>query len=189
MPTWYAVGYAVINIDPRGSYESGGDIQSWSEQEARDGYDVVKRAAAQDWCTAPWRWPGTPGWPPCNGGSQGRSAPAPRPAAASWASPARHVIRARRHRGVPAVPRPRPDCRVQPFPQISHQRLQRRDPLRLLPDQRIARILSRTILRNIGRSQRSSQRPAAAATATRPPQHSPRRSTVTSDHSPQHKAA
>lgn len=47
---WCAAGYVVINIDPRGSYESDGDIQSWSEQEARDGYDVIEWAAAQDWC-------------------------------------------------------------------------------------------------------------------------------------------
>lgn len=47
---WCAAGYAVANVDPRGSYASGGDIQTWSKQEAQDGYDVVEWAAAQEWC-------------------------------------------------------------------------------------------------------------------------------------------
>ena len=93
--------------------------------------------------------------------------------------PPRQVIRARRHRGVPAVPRPRPQRRVQLLPQVSDHRLQRgdllrlngdldelpvlrREPLRLLADQRITRILRQ---RRIGHSRQSSSRPQAAATA------------------------
>ena len=72
------------------------------------------------------------------------------------------VIRARRHRGVPAVPRPRPLRRGQLLPQASDHRLQRRDPLRLLPDQRITRILRR----HIGHSPGSSPKPRSATTAT-----------------------
>ena len=45
--------------------------------------------------------------------------------------PPRQVIRRRRHRGVPAVPRPRPLRRRQLLPQVSDHRLQRRDLLRL----------------------------------------------------------
>src|SRR5487761_328677 len=57
--------------------------------------------------------------------------------------PAGQVIAARRHRRVPAVTGPRPHGRVQPFPQLRDQRLQPGDPLRLLPDQRVTRILRR----------------------------------------------
>jgi len=90
--------------------------------------------------------------------------------------PARHVIRRRRHRGVPAVPRPRPHRRRQLIPQVSDHRLQRRDPLRLpgdlrrlLTDQRITRIPRR----RIGHSPRSSPEPRTATTAT--PRQPPKR--------------
>ena len=88
------------------------------------------------------------------------------------------VIGAGRHRGVPAVPRQRPQRRVQPFPQVSDHRFQHgdllrlngdldelpvlhREPLRLLADQRVTRILRQ---RRIGHSRQSSSRPQAAAT-------------------------
>ncbi len=48
---WCAAGYAVVNVDPRGSFASDGDVQSFSEQEAEDGYDVVEWIATQPWCT------------------------------------------------------------------------------------------------------------------------------------------
>ena len=47
---WCANGYAIVNVDPRGSFQSGGDGQFFSEQEAQDGYDTVEWIAAQDWC-------------------------------------------------------------------------------------------------------------------------------------------
>src|SRR4030043_837076 len=46
---WCRHGYAVINVDTRGVYNSQGDIPFWGKQEAQDGYDVVEWAAAQDW--------------------------------------------------------------------------------------------------------------------------------------------
>ena len=87
--------------------------------------------------------------------------------------PARQVIRARRHRGVPAVPRPRAPGRLQLLPKVSNRRLQRgdlpglhRDQLRLLPDQRITRILRRLPGRHIGHSPQSSRKPRPPTTAT-----------------------
>jgi hypothetical protein len=87
--------------------------------------------------------------------------------------PSRQVIRPRRHRGIPAVPRPRPPRRRQLLPQVSDHRLQRRDPLRLLPDQRITRIPGRPLRRRIGHSPQSSPNPRTATTAT--PHTPPRR--------------
>ena len=90
--------------------------------------------------------------------------------------PPRQVIRRRRHRRIPAVPRPRPLRSRQLLPQVSDHRLQRRDllrlrrepplllpePLRLLPDQRIPRI-SRL---RIGHNPQSSRKSRTATTAT-----------------------
>ena len=85
--------------------------------------------------------------------------------------PPGQVIRARRHRGVPAVPRPRPQRRRQLLPQISDQRLQRLDPLRLRRDQRITRIP----WQRIGHSPPSFRKPRTATTTTRhqPPERNP----------------
>ena len=87
--------------------------------------------------------------------------------------PARQVIRARRHRGVPAVPRPRARRRLQLLPKAGNRRLQRgdlpglrRDQLRLLPDQRITRIRGRIPGRHIGHSPQSSRKPRPPTTAT-----------------------
>lgn len=44
-------GYAVVNVDARGAFASGGDIQMFSPQENEDNYDVVEAIAAFDWCT------------------------------------------------------------------------------------------------------------------------------------------
>jgi predicted acyl esterase len=47
---WCAAGYAVMNVDPRGTWWSGGDFASlWDEREARDVRDVIGWAAAQEW--------------------------------------------------------------------------------------------------------------------------------------------
>lgn len=48
---WCANGYAIVNVDPRGAFESEGDVQFFSPQEAQDGHDVVEWVATQDWCT------------------------------------------------------------------------------------------------------------------------------------------
>lgn len=49
---WCKAGYAVLYVDPRGSWGSGGDrLTYWTESEARDYYDTIEWAAAQDWST------------------------------------------------------------------------------------------------------------------------------------------
>ena len=46
---WCARGYAVLNVDSRGAFMSGGDVHFWGSQDGRDGYDVVEWTAAQEW--------------------------------------------------------------------------------------------------------------------------------------------
>ncbi len=46
---WCANGYVIINVDPRGSWGSEGDLTLLSEQEAMDGYDLVEWAGIQSW--------------------------------------------------------------------------------------------------------------------------------------------
>ena len=47
---WCEAGYAVINVDPRGFWWSGGDFGTvWDRQEARDCADVIGWAAAEEW--------------------------------------------------------------------------------------------------------------------------------------------
>ena len=47
---WCALGYAVINVDPRGTWWSGGEFATvWDEREARDAGDLIAWAAAQEW--------------------------------------------------------------------------------------------------------------------------------------------
>ena len=49
---WCSFGYAVVNVDPRGRWWSGGDFASmWNEREARDCADVIAWAGAQPWST------------------------------------------------------------------------------------------------------------------------------------------
>ncbi|MCD2191927.1 CocE/NonD family hydrolase [Actinomycetospora endophytica] len=48
---WVARGYAVINADLRGWGHSGGEGELFSEQEGRDGHDLVEWAAVQPWST------------------------------------------------------------------------------------------------------------------------------------------
>ena len=47
---WCAHGYAVCNPDPRGSFNSEGDIRVWSRQEGQDYHDVIEWLGVQDWC-------------------------------------------------------------------------------------------------------------------------------------------
>jgi uncharacterized protein len=46
---WARHGYAFINADARGSWNSEGDATYWSVDEARDFYDLIEWAAAQPW--------------------------------------------------------------------------------------------------------------------------------------------
>ena len=46
---WCPNGYAVINVDSRGAWNSEGDLTFMTEQEGQDGYDLIEWAAAQDW--------------------------------------------------------------------------------------------------------------------------------------------
>ncbi len=48
---WCAQGYAVCNPDPRGSYNSDGDIRVWSRAEGEDYHDLIEWLGVQDWCT------------------------------------------------------------------------------------------------------------------------------------------
>ncbi len=47
---WVPRGYAVINVDPRGSWHSEGDATFWGHDEARDGHDLIEWAGVQGWC-------------------------------------------------------------------------------------------------------------------------------------------
>jgi hypothetical protein len=47
---WVPYGYAIVNLDPRGAYLSGGNLQYFGPQDAMDGYDVIEYLARQPWC-------------------------------------------------------------------------------------------------------------------------------------------
>ncbi|CVL11485.1 related to cocaine esterase [Fusarium proliferatum] len=47
---WTARGYAVVNVDIRGSWDSEGDLFWWGRAEGKDGYDVVEELARLPWC-------------------------------------------------------------------------------------------------------------------------------------------
>ena len=104
--------------------------------------------------------------------------------------PARQVIRAWRHRGVPAIPRPGTISSLQLLPQVSNHRLQRGD---LSACTAISCACSR-----ISASRRSAGGPQAAhrsqqaiipeTTLAPPRQHHVRRWNATHDYSPQHQA-
>ncbi|KAF5972967.1 acylase diesterase [Fusarium coicis] len=64
---WVARGYAVVNIDARGAFKSGGDLYVYRTQEGRDGYDCIEWIAEQTWCNgrvamAGNSWLGTTQW-------------------------------------------------------------------------------------------------------------------------------
>lgn len=46
---WCAQGYAVCNPDPRGSYNSEGDIRVWSQKEGEDYHDLIEWLGVQHW--------------------------------------------------------------------------------------------------------------------------------------------
>lgn len=46
---WVPRGYAILNVDPRGTWHSGGRASYLSEQEAEDFFDTIEWAAAQGW--------------------------------------------------------------------------------------------------------------------------------------------
>ncbi|KAJ6096874.1 hypothetical protein N7486_007620 [Penicillium sp. IBT 16267x] len=43
-------GYAIVNVDSRGAFDSEGRMAIMGTQEAEDGYDVTEWIAKQDWC-------------------------------------------------------------------------------------------------------------------------------------------
>ena len=47
---WCAQGYAVCNPDPRGSYNSEGDLRWWSRREGQDYHDLIEWLGIQPWC-------------------------------------------------------------------------------------------------------------------------------------------
>jgi uncharacterized protein len=47
---WVPRGYAIINVDPRGAWQSEGDAVYWGHEEGRDGHDLVEWAGVQEWC-------------------------------------------------------------------------------------------------------------------------------------------
>jgi uncharacterized protein len=47
---WTRHGYGVINVDPRGMWNSHGDATFYSSQEARDVHDLIEWAGTQSWC-------------------------------------------------------------------------------------------------------------------------------------------
>lgn len=46
---WCTHGYAVVNPDSRGAYNSEGDVYFWGTQDAHDGYDFIEAIAALEW--------------------------------------------------------------------------------------------------------------------------------------------
>lgn len=64
---WVARGYAVVNIDARGAFKSGGDLHVYGTQEGRDGHDSIEWIAGRPWCNAKVTmagnsWLGTTQW-------------------------------------------------------------------------------------------------------------------------------
>ena len=47
---WVPRGYAIVNIDSRGSGDSGGTMVVMGQQEAEDGYDAIEHVAKLHWC-------------------------------------------------------------------------------------------------------------------------------------------
>ncbi|ORY08810.1 Alpha/Beta hydrolase protein [Clohesyomyces aquaticus] len=48
---WVPRGYAIVNIDIRGTGDSQGDMAILGSQEAEDGYDTIEALAKMSWCT------------------------------------------------------------------------------------------------------------------------------------------
>ncbi|CAG8908896.1 unnamed protein product [Penicillium egyptiacum] len=47
---WTARGYAIVNVDARGVFDSDGDIRWWGTGEGKDGYDAIEHIAQLPWC-------------------------------------------------------------------------------------------------------------------------------------------
>ncbi|KAI5251051.1 alpha/beta-hydrolase [Aureobasidium subglaciale] len=47
---WVPRGYAIVNVDSRGSFNSEGVMSIMGSQEAEDGYDVIEALAKEPWC-------------------------------------------------------------------------------------------------------------------------------------------
>jgi predicted acyl esterase len=47
---WVPRGYAIINVDPRGTWQSEGNATYWGHEEGADGHDLVEWAGVQEWC-------------------------------------------------------------------------------------------------------------------------------------------
>jgi putative CocE/NonD family hydrolase len=47
---WCKRGYAIINADPRGCFDSEGDIRNMGTHEGQDGADLVEWIGSQKWC-------------------------------------------------------------------------------------------------------------------------------------------
>jgi len=47
---WVPHGYAVIHVDPRGTWHSEGEARYWSHDEGKDGHDLIEWAGVQAWC-------------------------------------------------------------------------------------------------------------------------------------------
>ncbi|MGI6333306.1 MAG: CocE/NonD family hydrolase [Saccharofermentanales bacterium] len=47
---WCRKGYAIVNVDPRGTGHSEGDLHLFGTQDGRDGYDFIEWLATQHWC-------------------------------------------------------------------------------------------------------------------------------------------
>ncbi|KAJ5769548.1 alpha/beta-hydrolase [Penicillium odoratum] len=48
---WTARGYAIVNADSRGVYDSEGDIRWLGSAEGQDGYDAVEEISKMPWCS------------------------------------------------------------------------------------------------------------------------------------------
>ncbi|KAK4539777.1 hypothetical protein LTR36_010365 [Oleoguttula mirabilis] len=48
---WVPRGYAVVNTDARGVFDSEGDVRTMGTPEGQDGYDTVEHIARLPWCT------------------------------------------------------------------------------------------------------------------------------------------
>jgi predicted acyl esterase len=46
---WVPRGYAIINVDPRGTWQSEGDAIYWGHEEAKDGHDLIEWLGVQEW--------------------------------------------------------------------------------------------------------------------------------------------
>lgn len=48
---WVPRGYAIVNVDTRGAFDSGGTMVIMGTQEAEDGYDTIEAVAGMEWCS------------------------------------------------------------------------------------------------------------------------------------------